>query len=477
MFLTKEVAERYMKRPSSVTLKDTTGITGEAARAIANYGKEIQLPKLKILTPGIAQALSKHRGRLALKGLTSLGGLTARYLSGHKDHLDLSGLEKLTEEEARALSKYDGCLVLDGIKKLNATVAKHLAKQEGELSLKGLEDVSANAKDELVKHSGYIDLPDQYISEIEDQKSHSQQSSATERMNDMVGKIREPVKIVRRSTPMPKYTDRVIKIEQSADPQPMQMYDLDILEWLSSPVIEYTFTMPADVTVLGEGPLNENDIINYLTSMGCKGWDSGCEWIIVGRDGFTLDELDDLIEEQWENEPKILSQELLFAAVISGQDPFTADKEILLKFVEGHPALEHLLHGGLLWPEVIEMEPLGEPQHGQTNADRVEHSPLNMMNYRVGKTNGLYPNQRHNILREAFETNSLPPVSTTAYMEEWGPARSRKRLWRIAHHLAWLAKFQKNNPNMEYAIADWVSDLEWLKRTYYRRSMSFRWPY
>jgi hypothetical protein len=460
MILTIADAKSFLTNPAEHPLYRVTDIHFSAATILAQHRGPIRLPRLRQLTTNVATQLKRHFGTLELDGLEELSSGAARHMAQHRDHLNLSGLKRIDEDTAKALSRYDGWLVLDGLEVIDSNVATQLAKHEGNLSLLGLTDVPSNVQRALAQHRGFIHLHDDVASMIEECNKDEERELDSEIAQETTNSTARPATAI-----------------TSASQWPLLMQDLDILEWLSSPVIEGTFTLPKDVTIIGQDPLNNNDLIAYLESQGCDCWVNGCTWIIVGRDGFTLDELDDLIEEQWENEPKILSQELLFAAVISGQDPFTADEEILLKFAEGHPALEHLLHGGLLWPEVIEMEPLGEPQHGQTNADRVEHSPLNMMNYRVGRTNGLYPNQRHNILKEAFETDNLPPVSTTAYMEEWGQARSRKRLWRIAHHLAWLAKFQQNNPNMEYAIADWVSDLEWLKRTYYRRSMSFRWPY
>ena len=460
MILTIADARSFLRSPAEHPLYRVTDIHFSAATILAQHRGPIRLPRFRQLTTNVATQLKRHIGTLELDGLEELSSGAARHIAQHRDHLSLSGLTRIDEDTAEALSCYDGWLVLDGLETIDSNVACQLAKHEGNLSLMGLTDAPGNVLRALAQHRGFIHLQDDLSCLLEecaqDDEPELDSDTAQERTNSTANPTTA-------NTPGSQW--------------PLLMQDLDILEWLSSPVIQGAFTLPKDVTIIGQGPLYNNDLIAYLDNQGCDCWVNGCSWIIVGRDGFTLDELDELIDEQWENEPKILSQELLFAAVISGQDPFTADEEILLKFAEGHPALEHLLHGGLLWPEVIEMEPLGEPQHGQTNADRVEHSPLNMMNYRVGRTNGLYPNQRRNILRAAFETDNLPHVSTDAYMEEWGPARSRKRLWRIAHHLAWLARFQQSNPNMEYAINDWISDLEWLWLTYYRRSMSFRWPY
>ena len=461
MTLTIADARSFLRNPTANPISGVTDIHFSAASILAQHRGPIRLPRVRELTTNVATQLKRHFGTLELEGLEELSSGAARHMAQHRDHLNLSGLKRIEEDTAEALSQYDGWLVLDGLEVIDSDVATQLAKHEGNLSLMGLTDVPSYVLRALAHHRGFIHLQDNLASMIE-AYAHDIEQGQTEEIIEV-----EPPRDDTPDDPSPSATD----------PQPVQMYDLDILEWLSSPVLGDVFTLPADVAVLGEGPLNENDIITYLAGLGCVGWEGECPWIIVGRHGFTQAELEDLIDEQWDNEPKILSQELLFAAMTSGHDPFTADKKILMKFAEGHPALEHLLHGGMLWPELIEVEPLNEPMHGQTNTDRVEHSPLNLLGYRVGVTNGLYPNQRHNILRDAFETANLPQDSTEAYMEEWGQPRTRKRLWRMAHHLTWLVKFQMNNQNMDHAINDWVSDLEWLKRTYYRRSMSFRWPY
>ena len=62
------------------------------------------------------------------------------------------------------------------------------------------------------------------------------------------------------------------------------------------------------------------------------------------------------------------------------------------------------------------------------------------------------------------------------YMEEWGHPRTRRRLWRIAHHLARLVRNRQSNPIMTRAVDDWVHDLDWLEEEFYRPWMAFTWP-
>ena len=161
--------------------------------------------------------------------------------------------------------------------------------------------------------------------------------------------------------------------------------------------------------------------------------------------------------------------------ILTTHDPFSLPIEILMKFAEGHPALEYLISQGFEWPEIILEEDYGIPVYLRGSNERVEESPLFRMGYQVGITNGQEPSVRHALLRDAYH-GDIPYVEDDDYMEEWGNPRKSKRLWRIAHHISWLIRSRLNIPSMCYAVKDWHDDLAWLQEQFYTKRMRFKWP-
>jgi hypothetical protein len=149
--------------------------------------------------------------------------------------------------------------------------------------------------------------------------------------------------------------------------------------------------------------------------------------------------------------------------------------EILMRFSEGHPALEYLIEAGFEWPVIMDEEDFGEPIYLRGSYERVEESPLFRMGYQVGVTNGLSKPRRKSLLNSAYE-GAIPDVEDDDYMEEWGRPRQSKRLWRIAHHIAWLIRSRKSISSMRYAVRDWQDDLDWLQEEFYTNRMRFTWP-
>ncbi len=254
----------------------------------------------------------------------------------------------------------------------------------------------------------------------------------------------------------------------------IQVSNLNVIRWMSSEIVGTVFNLPSDVVVIGEGPFSQDVLINFLHESDCTAWDRDCEWIVVGRKGWDRGKLMDLIDDAGPSQLRVVSQELLFAAMSSGHDPFSADLDVLLAFAKGHPALEYLMSSPFEWPEsdwntdfsgesIINL-PWGE-----------DESPLARMEYHVGKVNGLTPVRRRLILRQVFEGN-LPWVGSNEYMAQWGRSNSRRRLWRMANHLKWLLRNRRTNPVMVHAVKDWKSDFLWLKKEFYTNRMRFSWP-
>ena len=93
---------------------------------------------------------------------------------------------------------------------------------------------------------------------------------------------------------------------------------------------------------------------------------------------------------------------------------------------------------------------------------------LSEMGYRVGRS-GLAAAERREILRKVFEVELVATSPETEnYIREWGTPHSRTRLRKMARCLGGFIEMaeRKTKADMSEAIADWKSDLEWLRATY-----------
>lgn len=200
--------------------------------------------------------------------------------------------------------------------------------------------------------------------------------------------------------------------------------------------------------------------------------------VVVGRVGWSKEDLLAQIDMRQGQTLRVYSQEMLLAALITGRDPLDCgDAEVLGSFRRGHPALEFLAQSELEWPSVStsdtsEIEDIGGESLGVTE------SPLHALGYKVGETSWLSQQERQQILREAFEMENLPWVESDAYMEKWGTARSHQRLWRIAFHLAMLLNGPVGRDRRKpQTRRDWIQDLDWLHEKFYTsRRFRFTWP-
>ena len=270
---------------------------------------------------------------------------------------------------------------------------------------------------------------------------------------------------------------KVLKSDSSAIQTQHSFSDLEVIHCLSENVTEM-FQPPSNIVTLGHGPFPEHDFDAYLVNLKITPRYDGYPWIVVGRDGWDKGKLIELIEDNDLDEVVVLSQELFVAGIISTHDPFSLPEDILMKFAYGHPALEFLMKQGFEWPEILIEDLDHSPTHlrGPSGSyERVEMSPIYSMGYVVGKTNGIPFKKRTKILEEALD-DDIPWVGDDEYMEEWGKPRSRRRLWRTVHHLAWLIRSRKSNPSMSCAVRDWKKDLDWLGENYGDRALGFSWP-
>lgn len=252
----------------------------------------------------------------------------------------------------------------------------------------------------------------------------------------------------------------------------------ETVQWLVSQFEDpYERVVPKQVLLVGDGPWPIDNFTELLQEIGFEVWQNGCdadiEVVIVGRENWSESVIDAQIEERDGESLRVYPQELFVMLLAMQADPLKiADPESLLKFVDGHPVFEYLLNQEFPWPETaFEDGPpatIGEGFDGEDAS-----SPLYKMGYSVAQQVALTPSRRHDLLEETYAEESLPWCISDEYMEDWGEANSRKRLRRIAWHLHLMTK--RFRRHME-AVARWESDLDWLKRTYYKPIHRFRWP-
>ncbi len=233
---------------------------------------------------------------------------------------------------------------------------------------------------------------------------------------------------------------------------------------------------------LGEGPWADAMLTAALEDLGYKFWalpDTDLRHLIVGRKGWSKEVLVEQIEAV-DGEPlRIYSQEMFLAKLMTGRDPFDADdQELLLAFAKGHPALEFLISLPLPWPTISQDD--NKPVEIVDGTDYgASESPLRLLGYQVGVTSPHSASERQRNLTEFFKAHELQftPESSEAYKRKWGRGGSAQRLYRMATHIRWLANGQGNDPRKQQAQLEWINDLEWLRKTFYKSMRRrFQWP-
>lgn len=238
--------------------------------------------------------------------------------------------------------------------------------------------------------------------------------------------------------------------------------------------------MSAGVVTAGSGPYEEGHFDELLERHGIEIHPLGTRGIallVLGRDEWNETQVSAHVEARRENELRLYSQEMFLAYLATQQDPYDyEDSDILEAFGEGHPAFEFLGEWGFSWPQTTIVPGLGLP-----NADHGDPSSwpqiglLGHLGYSVG-ANGVNVLKRRLILQRVF-LESVPNVTSMAYMNEWGMPKSSLRLQKLANSLASFARNAQRRPSPPtQAINDWESDLQWLKNAFYQSRFSFRWP-
>jgi hypothetical protein len=259
-------------------------------------------------------------------------------------------------------------------------------------------------------------------------------------------------------------------------------------------------TPPSSVFYFGSSPYEAGDLCKFLSTRGVQALEYASSWnlmatfidflsrsgkptapisnyFVLGREGWTTEQLDELIERYRGRQLYLYSQEMFLTYLMTGADPFAASDDVLAAFRAGHPALEEVSQG---WPGwVSTFVPFGERSSSSRRSGNLggmePESPLKAMGYRVGKQ-GLPAAQRQTLLHAAF-SGPIPKVGGADYMSEWGDPGTAKRLKKIATAIASFCRNMKHRENQSVqAIEDWEDDLRWLKENCYRGRFTFSWP-
>jgi len=240
-----------------------------------------------------------------------------------------------------------------------------------------------------------------------------------------------------------------------------------------------SFGLP--VKLLGSGPFGQQDLKDFLKKCRvamCKK-SAPTNVLILGREGWKQEAVDEIVEEAEGSVLRVYSQEMLISVLAGHPDPFTTwplRERLwdLYAFREGHPGLQYVSNGWHGWVNGVGRSSAGSSGGGANDFNQVEQSPLSVLGYRAG-VSGLDDASRRRILQSAFQ-GPLPFVESAGYMELWGEPSTADRLRRIATHLSRTIDAHRNLANHQVAVNDWVSDLAWLRETFYRGIYTFYWP-
>ena len=156
------------KEPSDIEM-----ISPKAAREIAEFSREVTLPKVTSLTLEAAEVLACHRGMLSFPGLRQIDPLVAKAFARHIGWLCLDGLEALPKNVAEELAWCRASLSLNGLKDVSPAAIEVLAAGQphpehakygyttrsfGDLKLDGLQELSRELARAIARHPRNISL-------------------------------------------------------------------------------------------------------------------------------------------------------------------------------------------------------------------------------------------------------------------------------------------------------------------------------
>ncbi len=248
--------------------------------------------------------------------------------------------------------------------------------------------------------------------------------------------------------------------------------------WLSA-IPEESCRRPwvGPVAITGHGPIPTRTMAANVAKHGltvCPVGAASASILIVGRDGWTPEELDSHIHARNGEQLRVYSQEMALVLFGFGADPFDASLEVLQEFGLGHPALEYLMSRELPWPS---LDSTGlSPLVIDTDTWRTQ-GVLGSLGYHVGHS-GAPESARRRLLQGVVELEMVFPTSFLTHEKEaWGDPSTPKRLKHLVYTIAGFARLHGGrDADMSCALEDWRSDLLWLRERYASVITGFRWP-
>jgi len=234
------------------------------------------------------------------------------------------------------------------------------------------------------------------------------------------------------------------------------------------------------VATQGDGPYDEAEFDDFLSACGIQvrfvdDGDTPPSVAIFGREEWVEDDVDTLWEQTSGENVLVYSQELVIASLTIGSSIFDHHDGEITDLIDGHPALERFY---LYVPEPASVsypDPVSTVHEDSHPTLLVSFDTgawptsgvLSEMGYRVGKS-GLIAAARHKILEDVLTVQLVAAsAAANAYVREWGRPASRWRLQKMVNSIAAFARnARRRSADYSEAIADWESDLEWLRVTY-----------
>lgn len=280
-----------------------------------------------------------------------------------------------------------------------------------------------------------------------------------------------------------QHVSPILKNLESQAVQVRWLFDETVRKWIAHNNQETARdSLGSQVVTIGSGPIDESDFDEFLRQCGIDPCPVGSdlEVMVVGREGWSAEKVEQQIQVREGKLLRVYSQEMVFAILMAGDDPLeSGDRRILNRFAEGHPALEWLMKG-LKWPDTI-LKGWGSAIISVPHWVGKE-GLLSFMGYHVGMHSFLGETSRREILCNAMTGVLREEVDGTlsgGELEKWGPPGTRGRLRKLKSEIEMFIRLKEGRSDSysyEVAIDEWQSDLAWLRRTFYRDWMGWKWP-
>ncbi|AWT52252.1 hypothetical protein D806_012640 [Mycolicibacterium smegmatis MKD8] len=206
------------------------------------------------------------------------------------------------------------------------------------------------------------------------------------------------------------------------------------------------------VATQGDGPYDEASFDDFLTECGIQARvvvgddDEAPPVAIFGSEAWDEDDVDTLWAQTSGENIRVYSQELVLASMAIGSSIFDYHND-LAALIAGHPALERFYYTRPEPEAVAFPAPATTPLAGSQRKLIVNFETgtwpasgaLGEMGYRVGRS-GLPATLRRSILEGVLQVELVAASpATNAYVRDWGPPNSRRRLQKMVNSIAAFA--------------------------------------